>query len=112
MYINSEWKRRVDLATSFTSSSVRTLVRMAEGIAPQRIQVLHDADQSSILSTLTFLREILVDDATNHTAKRASIQTQAMIVHDVQRTFAGHALSTNCHLTSSLQFYAALRKAR
>ena len=60
---NTEWKRRLEYATSFTASAVRVLVKIANTIPANLDSILPADDSNSILRALALLRQLLVDSA-------------------------------------------------
>ena len=58
---NSEWKRRSEVATSFTANAVRDLRKTASDVPPNLQSVLPATDTRSLLRTLAVLREVLID---------------------------------------------------
>ena len=60
--LNSEWKRRIEFATSFTAASVRALHKMANTVPAELVGSDFETGDGSVIQSLILLRKILVDD--------------------------------------------------
>ena len=59
--LNSEWKRRLEFATSFTAASMRSLKALVQTLPDGLADILVHDDQNSILRTLVFVRELFLE---------------------------------------------------
>ena len=60
---NTEWKRRLEFATSFTAASMRALAKIASTAPAGLADLLPSEDRNSVMRALLLLREVLVDSS-------------------------------------------------
>ena len=102
--LNSEWKRRLEFATSFTAASMRSLHQMVQGLPAGLASILPADDTASLLRTLVFVRDLLV------VSNEGQVFMAACDYLDTNHEFDRDSTALEAHIVAFFSFVATSDK--